>query len=97
MDLDQEFTPLDSRLWRFIAAMDNTVILEINAWLKKMQWNKFTVFELKCYVINANWVMECKLKTTTKIITDQLSERVCSLKQENPQVHSAGALVFIYA
>ena len=39
-----------------------TVIPEMNAWLKKCEWGKFIVFELKCYLINANGATEYELR-----------------------------------
>ena len=60
----------------FVASWDIAIIIpEITAWLRKCKWGKFIVFELKCYLIKANWVIECKLKTATKIITNQVSEQ----------------------
>ena len=57
--------------------MVGTVILEINAWLKKKgKWGKFIVFELKCYLINMNGVIECELKTATKIITNKIQSNL---------------------
>ena len=56
----------------------NTVILKINAQLKKCEWAKFIVFELKCYLINANGVIECELKTATKIITNKIQSNLIS-------------------
>ena len=41
-------------------------------WLKKCEWGTFIVFELKCYLMNANGVIECELKTATKIITNKI-------------------------
>jgi len=37
--------------------------------VKKCEWGKFIVFELKCHFnkINANGVTECELKIATKI------------------------------
>ena len=53
-----------------------TVILEINAWLKKCEWGQFIVFELKCYLINANGVIECELKTAKRIITNKIQSNL---------------------
>ena len=39
---------------------------------KKCEWGKFIVFELKCYLINVNGVIECELKTAKKIITNKI-------------------------
>jgi len=49
---------------------------EINAWLKKFEWGKFIVFELKCYLINANGVIECELNTAKKIITNKIQSNL---------------------
>jgi len=45
-------------------------------WLKKCEWGRFIVFELKFYLINANRVTECELKTATKIITNKIQSNM---------------------
>ena len=53
----------------------STVIPEINVWLNKCEWDKFRVFELNAIFNKWNGVIDCELKTATKIITSKLSEQ----------------------
>jgi len=43
---------------------------------KKCEWGKFIAFELKCYLINANGVIEHEMKTATKIITNKIQSNL---------------------